>query len=130
MSDRCNLQMTFRKPDAPAVQGVLGEWQEVVNEDDTSITVEYRQVDHGMTLDRTRLAAAGVPFYGHHEQGYEYGPMVFAAANGELVEADTNWESQNPVVELDEDYRLSGAGLDDARQLHIKRTEARRLIHR
>lgn len=91
MSDNCYLEITFRKKDQDALgRHLLGEsgefWDDVHDEDDSWIKVGIWEANYSLFDQRMKAAKAGIPFYGYHAEGGNYGSMLFAAVDGEMFE--------------------------------------------
>jgi len=56
------------------------------------VTVTIYEANYAWTDQREAAARAGIPFYGTHGEGGEYGRYAFAALNGEMREAPLTHE--------------------------------------
>jgi hypothetical protein len=98
MGDRCYLEITMRKADLPRFAPFAGaradeKWWD--NEDDVDrhpdlVTVGVYEANYAWSDQRLAAAKAGVPFYGNHGEGGEYGPYAFAALDSEMLEVEVN----------------------------------------
>jgi hypothetical protein len=101
MGDRCYLRL-WCLPDEE--EKIRAELDFSVDEDDGSpdaICLVEEEANYAYSSDLERLAKAGFVFHGYHGEGSSYGPGVFAAWGGELVEcASLDCE---PVVSVQRD---------------------------
>lgn len=102
----CYLNMSCRKEDIEVVRKMLGsiegeDGDEVIieDEDDDSVQIQLYEADYGLVHERAALAAKGLAFYGYHEADSDYGPHVFAAMDGELIDV-LSTTNLTPVVEV------------------------------
>ena len=86
MSDRCYLQIWVRPEYRAHFEETLGVAQEyeqpTVNEKTGAVLLVDQDAGGGGFDAREELAAAGYEFHGWHGNGYEYGPIAFAALDG------------------------------------------------
>jgi len=91
MGDRCYLWMKFRPQDAERAAEVLGVRPDRIGADSDG-EFEDDQANYGLYEDRLALARGGIPFWGFHEDGWEYGGHRFASTgSGFLFEWMTRW---------------------------------------
>lgn len=89
MGDRCFLEMTVRRSDTERVLDLLGIYGEPAPDDadkEGHGHIEVGEANYGLPDERERIAKLGIPFVGSHESGSSYGPVCFAAADGEMIE--------------------------------------------
>lgn len=111
MGDRVYLNIRFHKQDAEIVADCLGfesgigVLEHVSEESDGgSVWLVVEQANYGLHEERAELAAKDVAFEGYHCTGGEYGPCVFCAIDGKMIEADAVESSVvTLVVLMDED---------------------------
>lgn len=111
MGDRVYLNIRFHKQDAEIVADCLGfesgigVLEHVSEESDGgSVWLVVEQANYGLHEERAELAAKGVAFEGYHCTGGDYGPCVFCAIDGKMIEADAVESSGvTLVVLMDED---------------------------
>ena len=107
MGDRCAMTVTFHERDRELVEGLLGPWEQ---EDACAdlpgcTTLWIGEVNYAAYDERDELARRGVPFFGHHGAGDDYGPMTFAACDGDLDQIDADHDGK-PSVRIDEESGL------------------------
>ena len=119
MGDRCYLEMTLRRADltrlAPHVDAPPDEkwWDEEAEEKDSGlVTVTVHEANYAWTDERREAAEAGIPFFGSHGEGGEYGPYAFASLDGDLLEVPLSHDG-DMILAVDE--RLEP--LDDVGEL-------------
>lgn len=79
MSDRCYVSITFAARDAEAVENEMGPSEPDVTSDGGIFhDVGFAGVNYGGDGELRNLTAAGVPFYGRHGAGDEYGACAVA----------------------------------------------------
>ena len=103
MGDRCALTMTFHERDREVVEEVLGTWEQEDPHPDLPgcLTVWFSEMNYGACNEREELANRGVPFFGYHCAGDDYGPLAFAACDGRIDEIDADHQGK-PSVVIDE----------------------------
>ena len=118
MGDRCYLEITLRREDlsrfaehvnaAPEAEW----WDHVTEEEECSgvVTLSLHGANYAWFDERTEAAKAGIPFYGRHDSGGEYGPYCFASWRGNLHEAPVDHDG-NLCVAVDEDLKPIGSDL-------------------
>lgn len=113
MSDRCFVYVTCRKSDQDELTAFLGGPDGVEAADycrdinDVIVQLEYYEVDGGLGEAREKAAVQGViPFYGRHSTGIEYGPYVFASANGSMLENEVSLDG-NLLIEVSDETVLA-----------------------
>ena len=114
MGDRCAMSVTFHERDRELVEGLLGPWDQEDPHADLPgcTTVWIGEINYGGYDERDELARRGVPFFGHHSAGDEYGPLAFAACDGRMDEINAD-HSGKPSVVIDES---SGMPTPEARR--------------
>lgn len=127
MGDRCYLQLTVRKADYDT-HGLEGDFDQVVTEDDENgvITVAESEANYGYVTELEEWANKGIPFYGEHCAGAEYGACCFACDGKEYVIVPCN-ESNMPVVAVDPvDGSINEPNLQEVHKYMwiVKRAEA------
>jgi len=109
MRDTCDLNLTMRKADlprfAPFVDAQPDEkwWDDddqMANPDLTTVCVY--EANYGWLKQREAAAQAGIPFYGTHGEGGEYGAGGFASLDGEMFDAPLNNEGYMFIAINDE----------------------------
>ena len=119
MGDRCYLSITIRKQDEEKFTEVLKKHGEVqdsgddlfdeVADEDQTIRYTMFEANYGLTDEREQWAKE-MTFYGDHGAGGGYGPILFVAYNGELIEVDSDW-SGNPMVPVNPETGQPSAGV-------------------
>lgn len=110
MGDRCYVEMTMRPPDllrfAPFVRTADERWWDDLDEQNNPdlVTVRVYEANYAWYDERAAAAADGMPFFGTHGEGGEYGAYAFAAADGEQVEAPLNHDGYM-VLAVDDDLK-------------------------
>ena len=99
MGDRCYMEVTVRKTDAPKFEEILGLKGTGVPQTFSIYTVAeavsyvVEESNYGDHEPRMEAAEAGCAFIGFHTSGHEYPACEFAAADGVMVEALTDTDS-------------------------------------
>ena len=112
MGDRCYLEMTLRREDLPRFAEHVDaspneKWWDA--EDDLEdhpnlITVRIYEANYAWYDERRKAAEAGIPFFGTHGEGGEYGSFAFAAIDGELEEAPLSHDG-DLIISVDENLQ-------------------------
>jgi hypothetical protein len=110
MGDRCYLEITMRRADLPRFGSAVGEkpdenWWDAddpVTDHPDLVTVQLYEANYALYDQRHEAAKAGIPFYGTHGEGGEYGAYAFAALDGEMLEAPLNHEG-DLILALNDD---------------------------
>lgn len=106
MGDRCNIVITMRWDDlARFAHHVYDtpeeEWWNEMDEEHGIITVSIYDVNYALCDARAAAAKAGIPFYGSHSEGDEYGPCAFVSWQGKQLEVPLNHDG-DLVIAVDE----------------------------
>jgi hypothetical protein len=111
MGDRCNIQITLRQEDlarfAPHLDAAPEDkwWDELHDEPGNGcVTVELYEANYGLCDARLAAADAGIPFYGNHGEGGEYGPCGFVSWRGKHHEVDFDHQGCMTIA-VDEDLK-------------------------
>lgn len=111
MGDRCCLHMTMRREDLPrfaqhVYAGAEEQWWDELDEQTPSgiVTVMVHEANYAWMDERLAAAQAGIPFYGTHEAGGEYGPGGFVSWGGALSEVELDHDG-NLYIPVDESLR-------------------------
>ena len=115
MGDRCYLEITLRRSDLDRFGKHLdaapgAEWWDHLFEEEGSpgvVTVSVHEANYAWFDERAEAARAGIPFYGRHESGGEYGPYCFASWKGKMREAPLDHDG-NLSIAVDEDLKPIG----------------------
>ena len=120
MGDRCYIDITMRRADlprfAPFIDEQAGdEWWD--DEDEHAghpdlVTVRVYEANYAWGDERQAAAVDGIPFFGSHGEGGEYGPYAFASLDGEQLEVQVNHDGYM-VVSVDDNLQM----LDDIEHL-------------
>ncbi len=111
MGDRCYVRMTLKDEDLVRFGKYLGVkpgerwWDEQDEPGDGLIGVGIFEANDGLTDQRGEAAKAGIPFFGWHGEGGEYGGAEFASLGGEMLECETNRDGELVLV-LDDDLNV------------------------
>ena len=113
MGDRCFIEITLRREDlsrfgahVPATPGEAW-WDRITEDNPDTVTVSVYEANYGWYDERDEAAKAGIPFYGTHSEGGEYGPYAFAA-----------WKGTHREAQLDHDGDLMLSIGEDLKPLH------------
>jgi hypothetical protein len=119
MGDRCDLEMTLRRGDLPRFGELMHtqpnvDWFDTCGESDSPEVVIVRLYEANYAIYEERLAAAkaGIPFFGSHGEGGEYGAYGFASLDGEMLEVPLS-HAGNMFIAVDDDLKP----LDDIEDL-------------
>ena len=93
MGDRCYLEITLRRSDLDRFGKHLdaapgAEWYDHLSEEEDCpgvVTASVHEANYAWFDERAEAARAGIPFYGRHDSGGEYGPYCFASWCGKKV---------------------------------------------
>lgn len=114
MGDRCYLEMTMRRADLPRFAEHVGaapaeKWfdAEDAHERPELVTLRIYEANHAWYDQRREAAEAGIPFFGSHGEGGEYGPYAFASIDGEIAEAPLNHDG-DLILAVDENLQPIG----------------------
>ena len=101
MADYCYLEMTLRRADlprfAPFVHGKPdGEWWDGTEPTIVPglITLYVYEANYAWGDPRLAAAKEGIPFYGTHSEGGEYGPYAFVSLDNEQIEVPLSHEGE------------------------------------
>lgn len=103
MGDRCYLRIRVKTADVPKAIETLGvehEYDDPEIDDFDTVWLTAEQSNYGQPEDRQRLASLGVDFEGWHGEGGGYGPLLFVALGGNMVEVDNLHDSNHPCAEI------------------------------
>jgi len=81
MGDRTTLYLNYAACDKKAVEKELGEPSYEEPEEEGIVFAQFDEVNWGGQEELEAISKAGVPFWGHHESGYEY-PLSHLAGIG------------------------------------------------
>jgi len=127
------MSVTFHSRDRELVEGLLGPWdQEEPHADLPGCTTAWiTEINYGGYDERHELARRGVPFFGHHSAGDDYGPLAFAACDGHLDEIDADHNGK-PSVVVDESTGLPTQEAQELAKQYVARLKLTRqkLQHR
>jgi hypothetical protein len=108
MGDRCYLEITMRRIDLPKFAAFANarpdeKWWDNEDEADTPdlVLLKMYEVNYAWGEQREKAAAAGIPFFGMHDAGGDYGSYAFAACDGAMCETQLN-HCGDLVVTVDE----------------------------
>jgi len=87
MGDSCWMHMTFRRSDLRKITDILGPFDQT-SDLDGYVEGEINEINYGGLRERQEMAEAGIPFYGQHSAGGEYGEHGFVSFGGELVDVE------------------------------------------
>lgn len=96
MGDRCNIMITLRQEDlarfAPFLEAQPTDvwWDERCEEFPGIVTVSLYDVNYALGDARHKAADEGIPFYGNHSAGDEYGAGAFVSWDGIQHEVPLN----------------------------------------
>ena len=106
MGDRCYVSLTCREQDVSKFEELGFEREKWPSEGkEVGVAIVGQEMNYAATSELEELAHAGIPFYGAHGSGDEYGEMLFASAHGESL-----WISHCnylPVVTVEPDLTIS-----------------------
>ncbi len=110
MGDRCYIEIILRRDDLRRFgehlySGADEAWWDDITEDESRpdiVTVSAHEANYGWFNERAEATKAGIPFYGQHASGDEYGPYAFASWHGEQHEVPLD-RNGNMVVAVDDD---------------------------
>jgi len=108
MSDRCSLSLRTAREHYALAEEIVGVSQEYTEPKAGEPLVDHES-NYGASDERRMLAERGVPFYGYHGEGGNYGPYCFAACDGEMIECSAD-ETGGPVARVSQN---GTANLDD-----------------
>jgi hypothetical protein len=136
MSDRCYLMIHVHRDDVKALTAILdggegddpSEWDA---DDDGVVTIEDIEANYALGNARQLAAEAGIPFYGHHGEGGDFGPYLFASVNGQQIEHETG-ESGHPVISVHSENggMIDSDAFEMAKRFLIHRRMAERVVCR
>ena len=96
MGEGCFVTLYWNKADTPTVLEVFGASKSEPDdnepgEEQTGSGIEefFYEANCGYETQLKALAAAGVPFHGHHSAGGCYGAGVFCSFGGEYIEVSS-----------------------------------------
>ncbi len=136
MGDRCYLELTQRKADLPRFAPFVDakpeeEWwdyQDDIDGHPDLVTCCVYEANYAWYDERQAAAKAGIPFYGTHGDGGEYGPYAFAALDGEMLEAPLSHDGYL-ILALDDDLKpVDPADLQHLRAYTTKLKAVKRLF--
>ena len=112
MGDRCYLELTLCRSDlshfAPHIDSTPNEaWWDHLDEDadhPEEVTVSVHEANYAWYDERMNAAKAGIPFYGTHGEGGEYGSYAFASWAGKLHEVPLSHDG-DLVLAVDENLK-------------------------
>jgi len=112
MGDRCYLEITMRRADLPLFAphvdaGADDEWWDIADDVDNHpdlVTVGVYEANYAWQSARDAAAASGIPFFGTHEEGGEYGPGGFAACDGAMLDVELR-HGGYMIIALDDDLK-------------------------
>jgi len=114
MGDRCYLEMTMRRADRPRFAEHVGaepteKWwdQEFAEDHPCLVTVNVYEANYAWYDELRAAAEAGIPFFGQHGEGGEYGAYAFVSVNGEHAEAPVNHDGDF-IIAVDENLQPLG----------------------
>jgi len=115
MGDRCYLEITLRRSDLDRFGKHLdaapgAEWYDHLSEEEDCpgvVTASVHEANYAWFDERAEAARAGIPFYGRHDSGDEYGPYCFASWNRKMREAPLDHDG-NLSIAVDEDLKPIG----------------------
>jgi len=108
MGDRCYLRITLKREDLDRFGAALGErpgatwWEEEEEAAPGIVEVGVTEANYAWYEDRGRAADEGIPFFGWHGEGGDYGSFAFVSLDGEHVEAAIDRDGYL-VIQVDED---------------------------
>jgi hypothetical protein len=89
------MQITLRFEDLQTAERYLGpgDWSgDYLEVEDGVVRQEWSEANYAARDERLELAKTGIPFYGMHGAGGDYGLYRFAAYDGKMMEWPTNCE--------------------------------------
>lgn len=114
MGDWCYLEITMRKADLPKFALHLHEppdkpwWDDEKKDNPPGLaTVRVFEANYAWYDEREAAAKAGLPFYGKHGEGGEYGPYAFASSDGGMLETPLDRDGELTMA-VDEDLQPLG----------------------
>lgn len=127
MGDRCYVQMTMRKTDVPLFAQFVGaepdeQWFDYEDElDNPELTdVSLHEANYALLDARQAAAEAGIPFFGTHDAGSEYGPGGFVSLHGQMFDVSLSHDGYL-ILALDDDLKPVDA--DDLTHLRAYTTK-------
>ena len=127
MGDRCALTVTFREHDRGVVEEVLGPWDQEDSHPNLPgcIVVWFSEMNYGGCNEREELAKRGIPFFGYHCAGDDYGPLAFAACGSRIDEIMADHLGE-PVINIDAN---TGEPTKEARQIAKEYVQRLKQVH-
>jgi len=129
MGDRTWVQVKCRKIDLDKIRKFLGEFDEIIEEDEGWIEGQFYEGNYGLLTEMEEIAEAqGIPFTGSSGHGGEYGPAVFACDGKRLFHMGSS-DNGYPYVEISKNGELLPAGvMQRIREYYVILDEAERMI--
>ena len=132
MSDRCYVNVFVHLDNYEALTRWLfgkGEKPDAEEADENGvIMVEDSESNYGWGDARQNAADEGIPFYGYHCEGGEYGALEFASVNGKQMHQEIDHDG-NIVVQVSRAGQIDPDHLDTARAYLALRAEAERVVN-
>ena len=99
MGDRCAVRITVKNQDVQKILDLLGEEPECTYEDEGTTELEFTECNYAWDKELKALAAHPdcPPFIGHHGDGGNYGPELFAKDGGLVLWVNCDWDG-DPCV--------------------------------
>lgn len=109
MSDRTRLTVSYAERDRAAFETEFGVCDEEDISDAGVVEATYDGVNYGGYNELAALAARGIPFYGHHDDGCEYSGAYVTGYRRKYDEAVDGVADRTVCVDFDLDTgRVSG----------------------
>lgn len=109
MSDRTRLVINYAECDREVFEAEFGVCEDEDTSDAGIVEATYDDVDGGGYDELTNIAALGIPFYGHHDDGCEYSGAYVAGNRNKYDEQVGGVADWTVCVDFDLDTgRVSG----------------------
>lgn len=101
MSDRTRLTVTYAECDREAFEAEFGVCEEEDTFEPGIVEAAYDGVNYGGYNELVALAARGIPFYGHHDEGCEYSGTYVAGHRRKYDEQVDGVANRTVCVDFD-----------------------------
>lgn len=129
MGDRTWMRIIIRPADEAAITEVLGGMEMRDELEDGSLLLDDSEMNYGAASARQLLAHRGVPFYGRHGEGGEYGGTAFASTGAGIM---YEWQVDHdgaPTLSIDPCGNVTGGDdLTDLREFLWKQAQAEAIV--
>lgn len=124
MGDRCHVSLTCRQTDFDK------ELKYHFHEDEKGvgwIKCDEDEANYAYCNELEEWQGKGIPFYGRHDSGGNYGAGLFACDGKELAECSSD-DYGCPVCSINDDGSVKQVDLDNVHEYQRVLKEAKRLV--